>query len=84
MLVSSLLALALVSPAVAGDEPKTQVPTYKKRTIIDFDKELEIGAELTKPTGESVTIYEPPKGPTLVALRKDFNREMKQSTALVK
>jgi len=81
-IVFALLAVT----AARAQEAETTEPkvVYESKTILDIDEGLEIDAKAAKAEVGVVFVPHPPKGPTLVHLRKDFEREMKQSVDVVK
>ena len=79
----SLVLSVLLAPALA-QEPAEPKVVYEKETVIDIADGLEVNAEIAKAQVGLVVVPTPPRGRTLVHLRKDFNREMKQTVDVVK
>lgn len=81
----SLVLALLAAPAFAQEpaEPEQKV-IYRTETIIDIDDGLQIDAKVAKSEVGIVFVPTPPKGASLLHLRKDFAREMKQTVDAVK
>ncbi len=69
----------LTAQADEGDEPKI---VYKKETEIDFEA-LELEGQLLKPQGALLLERRKASFNPLITLRKDFNKEMKESIKAV-
>ena len=69
----------LTAHADEGEEGKI---TYKKQTEIDFEA-IELEGELVKPQGALLLERKRAAFNPLITLRKDFNKEMKESIKAV-
>ncbi|MEM6930577.1 MAG: hypothetical protein AAF602_26810 [Myxococcota bacterium] len=80
-----LFVLTLLVPAFAQDVEKPEPKVvYEKETVIDIDDGLEIDAKVAKAEIGIVVVPTPPRGRTLVHLRQDFDKEMKDTVDAVK
>ena len=65
-----------------ADEDEEGKITYKKETEIDFEA-IELEGELVKPQGALLLERKRAAFNPLITLRKDFNKEMKESIKAV-
>ena len=79
------LALVFVAPSITlAQESTPEVPApgfqYAERTVVEFDKSLELEGELVKPTGHTVLERRTANFGQMIRLRADFNAELADST----
>ncbi|MBK7756774.1 MAG: hypothetical protein IPO67_08120 [Deltaproteobacteria bacterium] len=79
------LALVFVAPSITlAQESTPEVPApgfqYAERTVVEFDKALELEGELVKPTGQTVLERRTANFGQMIRLRADFDAELADST----
>ncbi|MCK6516576.1 hypothetical protein L6R46_16170 [Myxococcota bacterium] len=82
------LALVLVAPSITlaqESRPEVAAPgfQYAERSVIEFDKALELEGELVKPTGQAVLERRSANFGPMIQLRADFNTELADSVRQV-
>ena len=77
------LALVLGAPSITlAQESRPEVAPgfqYAERSVIEFDKALELEGELVKPTGQAVLERRSANFGPMIQLRADFNTELADS-----